>query len=58
MDVIARLVCDEEGADATEYALLAALIAVALIVGATTMGGKINDLFNGVANKVNSNIPA
>jgi Flp pilus assembly pilin Flp len=32
----------ERGADATEYALLAALIAVALIVGAAVLGGKID----------------
>jgi pilus assembly protein Flp/PilA len=49
-----QLAVEEEGADATEYALLAALIAVALIVGATTLGGKINGLFNGIAGKVNA----
>ena len=40
--------CDESGATAIEYALVAALIAVALIVGATSTGGSINALFTGV----------
>lgn len=42
-----RLVLEEDGADATEYALLASLIAVAVMVGATALGDKINNLFNG-----------
>lgn len=37
---------DEEGVTAIEYGLLASLIALAIIVGATTLGGKLNDLFN------------
>ena len=49
-----RLLADETGADATEYALLAALIAVALIGGATILGGGINNIFNKIGNKVNS----
>jgi pilus assembly protein Flp/PilA len=52
-----RLVVEEEGADATEYALLAALVAVAIIGGATFLGGRINSLFNGVGNKVDVSIP-
>jgi pilus assembly protein Flp/PilA len=56
-DLIKRLVVEEDGADATEYALLAALVAVALIGGATFLGSKINGLFNGVGNKVDVLIP-
>ena len=47
------LVIEEEGADATEYALLAALIAIVMIVGAQTLGGKINGVFN----TIQSNLP-
>ena len=54
IETIKRLAVEEEGADATEYALLAALVAVALIGGATFLGGKINGLFNGVGNKLNT----
>jgi pilus assembly protein Flp/PilA len=46
MNALRRLVIEEEGADATEYALLASLIAVALIVGAGALGGKINGAFS------------
>jgi pilus assembly protein Flp/PilA len=48
MSLITRLLTEEEGADATEYALLAALIAIALILGAQALGGKINNVFNNV----------
>lgn len=44
------LVEGEEGADATEYALLAALIAIALIAGATALGTRINGVFNLIQN--------
>jgi pilus assembly protein Flp/PilA len=57
LETIKKLAVEEDGADATEYALLAALVAVALIGGATFLGGKINNLFNGVGNKVNVTIP-
>ena len=52
-----RLVVGEEGADATEYALLAALIAVALILGATFLGSRINTLFNGLGGKLSTVTP-
>lgn len=40
-----RLIKDESGATAIEYGLIAALISVALIGGATTLGGKLGDQF-------------
>ena len=36
---------DEDGAAAIEYGLIAALIAVAIIVGATALGTSLNGLF-------------
>ena len=54
MDSIRRLMIEEEGADATEYALLASLIAVALIVGATALGTKINGAFSSLSTKLAS----
>jgi len=36
---------DEDGAAAIEYGLIAALIAIAIIVGATALGGSLNTLF-------------
>jgi pilus assembly protein Flp/PilA len=51
---LGRLLVEEEGADATEYALLAALIAIALIAGATALGTKINNVFNLIQNTMAS----
>lgn len=40
---------DEEGATAIEYGLLAALIAVVIIVGASLLGNNLNCLFKNIA---------
>jgi pilus assembly protein Flp/PilA len=48
-----RFVKDESGATAIEYGLIASLIGVAIIVGATTLGGKLNTTFNDIAGKIN-----
>ena len=41
---------DQKGATAIEYGLIAALIAVAIIAGASTLGSKLNSTFNGLSN--------
>jgi pilus assembly protein Flp/PilA len=43
---------DESGATAIEYGLIASLIAVAIIAGATTLGGKMNTAFTDISSKV------
>lgn len=43
--LFSRFLKDESGATAIEYGLIAALISVALVAGATTLGGKLNDTF-------------
>ena len=43
---------DEEGVTAIEYALIAALIAVVIITGATAVGLNVNGLFQTVAGKL------
>ncbi len=45
MNTLARFVRDELGATAIEYGLIAALIAVVIIVGLTTVGTKLNTMF-------------
>ena len=45
---------DEEGATAIEYGLIAGLIAVGIIVGATALGTDLNELFNKIAGKLNT----
>jgi len=44
-----RLLRDESGATAIEYGLIAALIAVAAIVGMSAVGSGLTGLFNTVA---------
>ena len=43
---------DEEGVTAIEYGLIAALVAVAIIIGAGALGTNLNDLFQAIADKV------
>lgn len=43
---------DEAGATAIEYGLIAALIAVAIIAGATAVGTSLSGTFNTVAGKL------
>jgi pilus assembly protein Flp/PilA len=51
--MFARFMKDESGATAIEYGLIAALIAVAIITGATTLGSTLNAKFDGIATSVN-----
>ncbi|TCD16419.1 Flp family type IVb pilin [Oricola cellulosilytica] len=50
--MFARFLKDESGATAIEYGLIAALIAVAIIAGATTLGSNLNAKFDAIATKV------
>ncbi|WP_280155671.1 Flp family type IVb pilin [Piscinibacter sp. XHJ-5] len=43
---------DEEGVTAIEYGLIAALVAVVLIVGATALGANLNAMFTFLAGKL------
>ena len=47
---------DEEGATAIEYGLIAALIAVAIIVGIKLVGTNLNSLFNDIAGKLTGRV--
>ena len=40
---------DEEGATAIEYGLIAALVAVAIVVGATALGTSLDNTFTSVS---------
>jgi pilus assembly protein Flp/PilA len=50
--LITRFAKDESGATAIEYGLIATLIGVAIILGATTLGTKLNSTFNYIAGKL------
>ena len=47
---IKSFIRDEDGAAAIEYGLIAALIAVAIIVGSALLGTNLNTLFTNLAN--------
>ena len=49
---IVAFIRDEEAAAAIEYGLLVALIALAIVVGATTLGTKIGAMFTTAAGKI------
>jgi pilus assembly protein Flp/PilA len=50
--LLKRFLSDTSGATAIEYGLIAALISVALIGGATALGGSVNTMFNNVGTNV------
>jgi len=45
---------DEEGVTAIEYGLIAALIAVMIIAGATTVGIKLDGIFQYIGGQLNA----
>ena len=54
--VVYRFLKDESGATAIEYGLIAALIATALITGATTLGNALNNQFTAVSNELSNSM--
>lgn len=48
-----KVVHEELGATAVEYGLIAGLIAIAIVTGATLLGTNLNTAFNFIAGKVN-----
>ncbi|MBB3946670.1 pilus assembly protein Flp/PilA [Rhizobium skierniewicense] len=51
-NIFARFMKDESGATAIEYGLIAALISVAIITGATTVGTQLTVLFNNIGTEL------
>jgi pilus assembly protein Flp/PilA len=49
---VTRFMKDESGATAIEYGLIAALIAVVIIAGVTSLGKNIGTVFNTVASNI------
>ncbi|WP_160010822.1 Flp family type IVb pilin [Rhizobium sp. 18055] len=56
--LVSRFLKDESGATAIEYGLIAALISVALITGATTLGTRLNTVFTNLSTKMNNAVTA
>ena len=53
-NLVTRFIKDESGATAIEYGLIAALIAVALIGGATSLGSAISTKFSEVSSTLDT----
>ncbi|CDZ42031.1 Flp family type IVb pilin [Neorhizobium galegae] len=56
--IFARFMKDESGATAIEYGLIAALISVALIAGATTLGNTLDNTFSAISGKMTASCTA
>ena len=54
--VLVSLHREESGQDLIEYALLAALIALAATVGMTTVASDINNAFTAIGSKLNKDV--
>lgn len=52
--IFARFAKDESGATAIEYGLIAALIALAIIAGASLLGNTIDQKFDDIASELNA----
>jgi len=52
---LSRFVRNESGATAVEYGLIAALIGVVIITGATALGKALNTKFQNISDSVSSN---
>jgi pilus assembly protein Flp/PilA len=51
-NLVTRYINDESGATAIEYGLIAALIGVAIIAGARTLGTNLNTQFDEIATEI------
>jgi pilus assembly protein Flp/PilA len=52
--LFSKIAKDESGATAIEYGLIAALVAVAAIVGMTALGNSLNSIFGSVSTTLNN----
>lgn len=52
MNLITRFLKNESGATAIEYGLIAGLIAVVIITGATALGDDLNQMFTDISGKL------
>ncbi|WP_082529503.1 Flp family type IVb pilin [Aurantimonas sp. Leaf443] len=55
--VFAKFLKDESGATAIEYGLIAALVGVAIIGGATTLGSNLSTKMTAIAGKIGTTVP-
>jgi pilus assembly protein Flp/PilA len=53
MSLVQRFIRDERGITAIEYALIATLVAMSVIIWAAVAGNKLNTTFSGIAGALN-----
>lgn len=51
--LLKRLYREESGQGMVEYGLIIALVALAVVVGLSSMGGELKSLFENIAGKLN-----
>lgn len=56
-NLFARFAKDESGATAIEYGLIATLIGIAIILGATALGTQLNTVFQGISEDLGGAAP-
>ena len=54
MNIFTRLLRDESGASAAEYALILAIVGAGIAVAAFTLGGSISNAMNKTSNCINN----
>ncbi len=52
MKFIKNFLREEDGVTAIEYGLIAALVGVVIVVSVTSLGAKLDDVFNNVVDKL------
>ncbi len=51
-NLVRRFLCDESGATAIEYGLIAGLISVVIIGTVSTLGTRLNGKFNAISSRL------
>lgn len=54
LNTIKRFLREEDGPTATEYAVMLALIIVVAIASVSTLGSKVNEIFTGINDQLDS----
>jgi pilus assembly protein Flp/PilA len=48
-EIVQRFLCDDSGATAIEYAIIASMLSIVIVGGVSGLGPRLKDLFSGVS---------